>query len=222
MAERAAWFQNFEEGFSAVGASLGFTVGEIGALQDDNNCFQGIASGSVTLRAYSSAVRSYRKTVTEGNPGEPTPAFPASPVIVPAELAPTGIFYRLDNLVGRIRLAPNYTPEIGSLLGIIPSSPARPPVEDMKPEITVSDATAPYSFTMKATRFGLSAYKVQIQRAGSETWVDNGFAQNSTYTVAVTPATPGQPERLLVRAILMQDSEPVGIPSDPAYVTVNP
>ena len=43
----------------------------------------------------------------------------------------------------------------------------------------------------------------------------------SNITVTVTPTTPGQPERIQVRAILSKNNQDVGIPSDATYVTVN-
>lgn len=220
--DRAAWWTNFAVQFQSLHLSLGFVAADNTVVQDDNDVMQFIAETAVAVEAFTDAVRLYKLTVTQGNIGDPMPNIPAytspgSPTEVPA-----GIFERLDNLVKRIRVSPTYTAEAGALLGIIPASTERPPVNEMKPVVTVSEAISPYSFTMKATRFGLSAYKVQIQRSGSEAWVDNGFAQNNPYTVTVTPTTPGQSERILVRAVLMQDSQPVGIPSDPTYVTVNP
>lgn len=220
--ERAAWFQIFADGFTQVGTTLGFLPADVTQVLNDNEDYQFCASSALTIAAYSKAARQYRLTVTEGNVGDPAPQFPTNPSLNPPNQVPTGIWERLDELVKRIRVAPAYTPEIGALLGIIPASPARPPVSELKPTVTVSEAVDPYSFTMKATRFGLSAYKVQIQRNGSGNWVDNGFAQNNPHTVTISPTTAGQPERVLVRAVLMQNSEPVGIPSDPTYVTVNP
>ena len=63
----------------------------------------------------------YRKIITEGDIGDPTPEFPANPAFALPVVQPTGIFERLNNLVERIRVAPNYTAETGALLGIIPS-----------------------------------------------------------------------------------------------------
>ena len=51
---------------------------------------------------------------------------------------------------------------------------------------------------------------------------DIAFATNNPADVTVIPTTAGQPERILVRAIVLEKNEPVGIPSDPTFVTVNP
>lgn len=219
--ERAAWYQNFITQFNNIGTNLGILPAEVTTLTNDSAVMTALADAAVSLEAYNRAVRQFRIYITEANIGDPDPEFPVAPTISVTG-TPTGMFERLDGIVKRIRVAPAYTPEIGALLGIIPVSPARPPVNELKPVVTIIEAVDPYSFTMKATRFGLSAYKVQVQRSGSSNWVDNGFAQNNPHTVTISPTTAGQPERVLVRAVLMQNSEPVGIPSDPTYVTVNP
>ncbi|MGH9948585.1 MAG: hypothetical protein ACRD6X_15510, partial [Pyrinomonadaceae bacterium] len=65
-------------------------------------------------------------------------------------------------------------------------------------------------------------YQVQIQRSGSASWENTVIATSNPTEITVTPTTPNQPERILVRALLYKGTEPVGIPSDPTYVTVNP
>lgn len=79
-----------------------------------------------------------------------------------------------------------------------------------------------YKFTVDVTRLGMPAYKVEIQRQGGVNWTDAAFATTNPCEVTVTPTTPDQPERIYVRAQLMKNNEPVGIPSDPTYVTINP
>jgi hypothetical protein len=225
LAARAAWFLNFATQFAAVGLSLGFTAPEIAAVQDDNTCFQDLASGQVELDAYKDAVRQYRINVTEGAVGEPTPAFPAGIDVTPAELRPTGIFQRLIELVDRIRAAAAYTDEIGALLGIIPSASGSSFAgggDDLKPVIKVSASFSDFKFTANVTRLGQEAFKIQIQRSGSSAWTDEAFATSNPCEVVITPTTPGQPARILVRAILLNHNQPIGQPSDPAFVTVNP
>ena len=52
--------------------------------------------------------------------------------------------------------------------------------------------------------------------------VNNGVGTANPFVVTVSPTTPGSPERIYVRALLMKKNESVGIPSDPTYVTINP
>lgn len=220
--ERAAWWQNFATQFAFYAITLGFLPAQVTAVTADNEDMQFCASATVEIDAYKDAFRQYRIVLTEGDIGDPTPGFPQNPSLNPPAQVNTGIFERLDDLVKRIRVAPTYTSEIGAALGIIPSSTSRPPDNELKPVIKASESFSLYKFSLNVTRLGMTAFKVQIQRSGSETWTDTAFATNNPADVTVTPTTAGQPERILVRAILLDKNEPVGIPSDPTFVTVNP
>jgi len=220
--DRAAWFQNFVTNFAPIASTLGFSAGEITAIQSDNEDFQSIAVTTVALDTFASAVRAYRISLTEGDIGDPQPKFPTESFAAPPNDRPAGMFERLDSYVKRIRVAPAYTPEIGELLGIVPGTPASIGEGDLKPVIKAGLSNANYQFMVDVTRLGQPAYKVEIQRQGSPVWTDAAFATNNPCLVTVTPTTPNQPERILVRAVLMKDNQPVGIPSDPTYVTINP
>ena len=208
--------------FADNAVALGFTALEATANSADCALVVSLASIAVQLEAYTEAVRQYRIVVTEAAIGDPTPAFPDFPSYSSPSGPATGVFERIDKLVKRIRVAPAYTPEIGALLGIIPSTPSGAPEAELKPVIKASESFNGYKFTVNVTRMGMTAFKVQIQRSGETAWEDVAFATNNPAEVTVTPTTPGQPERILVRAILLDKNEPVGIPSDPTYVTVNP
>lgn len=219
--ERSAWYAIFAAQFSDVALSLGFTAADVTVVDADHALLQSIAAISMELDTYAAAVRQYRIIVTEGDIGDPTPAFPAMPGYVIAAAVPTGLFERLDNLVKRIRVAPNYTNEIGALLGIM-TSPTPSPEPEPKPAIKASESFSVYKFSLNCTRMGYNAFKVQIQRSNSDTWQDAAFATSNPCEITVTPTTAGQPERIMVRAVLLEKNEPIGQPSDPTYVTVNP
>lgn len=223
--ERAAWYENFKKQFvdDGIGATLGFTPAELTSVTNDNAIIQFLASTQTQLDAFADAVRHYRIIITESGIGDPTPAFPANPAFaLPAPAVATGIFERLDDNVKRSRVAPAYTAEAGALLGIIasPNVPIAPGA--LKPVIKVGESVMGYKFTVNVTRLGQEAFKIQIQRKGQNDWTDAAFATNNPVEVTITPTTPGNPERILVRAILLEKNAPVGQPSDPAFITANP
>jgi hypothetical protein len=183
---------------------------------------QFLATADTQLKAYQDAVRQYRILMTEGDVGDPVVAFPSLPTYGTPTGVPRGLFERLDSIVKRARVTPAYTEEIGALLGIIPVTPSRPLPEDLKPAIVASPSLGGYTFDLNVTRMGMTAFKVQIQRSGASTWQDVAYTTGNPAVVTVTPTTPGDPERILVRAWLMDKQTPVGIPSDPTFVTVNP
>ena len=101
-------------------------------------------------RRIKKAIVQYREVITEGDIGDPTPDFPANPAFALPVVQPTGIFERLNNLVERIRVAPNYTPETGALLGIIPTASESIAPADVKPLIQVFAAQTGYEFSVVA------------------------------------------------------------------------
>lgn len=222
MAERVLWFENFAKQFEILAAGLGFSPAEVTSVNNDNDVIQFLGDATVEMKSIDDGMRQYRIGITEGNIGDPTPGFPAMPVMTLPVVVTTGIFERLIELVDRIRVAPTYTSEIGAMLGIISAQPTPPDPNTVKPVIKVSASFANYKFDANVTRMKMDSFKVQIRRMESETWTDSGFGTSSPLEVTIQPTTPGQPERLQVRAILIKKNEPVGQPSDPVYVTVNP
>ena len=82
--ERAAWMQNFATQFAVLGVNpLGFTAPRVAAVGADNEDFQFLAMATVELEAFMTGFRLYRKALTEGNIGEPTPSYPANPSLAP-------------------------------------------------------------------------------------------------------------------------------------------
>jgi hypothetical protein len=133
----------------------------------------------------------------------------------------------LSELVRRIKVAAAYTDEVGAMLGITAPVKRAPTPQgvaeaDMKPTIKVSEAFSNYMFTVRVARMGMDSFKVQVRRMENEAWVDAAFGTASPITIDVAPTEPGKPERIQVRAILLSRNAPVGQPSDPTYVTVNP
>ena len=137
-------------------------------------------------------------------------------------MIPTGIFQRISEARERILAHPTYTDEAGAAFQIIGSSPGPVPESSLKPTITVFDSHSDFTFSADVSRMRQDAFKVQIQRDGESTWADAGFATRNPIEIVVTPVDPAKPERILARAILIKNNQPIGAPSDPVYVTVNP
>lgn len=222
LAERVAWFNQFATQFAILAAGLGFNPAAVAAVNADNAIMQFLLEADLAVKAFEEAVTKYRKAITEGDIGDPTPVFPDVPVIVfPAAVA-TGIFERLDKLVTKIRAADNYTETIGAQLGILPTQGEDISPEERKPTLKLEELFTGYKFNASVgNRDGL-AFKIQICRANSEVWTDAAFGTKNPLEVTVTPTTPGQSERIQVRAWLMDNNKPVGQPSDIQYLTLNP
>jgi hypothetical protein len=221
LAEQAAWWQNFADQFAVVAASLGFLAAVVAAVQDDNSVMQFLPQTRPSAEAYLKALRQYANDIRELGVGQPTPAFPADPSFTLPNVIATGLNQRLIELIDRIYAAPAYTNETGALLGILASEQQAVAESELKPAISVSQSISDFTFSVNVTRLGQPGFKIQIQRSGESTWTDAAFATSNPCVVTVTPTTPAQPERIMVRAILMNHNQPTGLPSDTVAVTIN-
>ena len=218
---RASWFQNFEVQFTLIAASLGFLPADVTAVQNDNEAFQWIADETVKLEAFMESVRLFRKTLSEGDIGDPAPDYPPLPTEVPSIDVPTGIFERLIKLVERIRTAPLYTPEVGGLLGIIPSATDPIAPEAMQPDpklLALPGNVVRINFTRGKTQ----GIDVQMQLDNSGTWEHVGRFYNSPGELVVEQNGQATARSVQIRARYVIDNQPVGQYSDTDNVSTIP
>jgi len=221
--ERAAWYENFNAQAQATGLTFGLVQANLDQIKDDNSVMQFLASAAVTMAAYDDAVRAFRKTITEGEIGDPTPEFPANISLSPPATVPTGLFERLDNYVGVIRKSLNYTPETGAAYGIVPSSTSKPIPDTVKPTIQVFAAQMGYLFSVVVANRGDSdMWEVLVMKKGAANWQSAGSFTGKSGDVTVTPTTAGEPEQVQVRIQLKKNNANYGQLSDVVYVTLNP
>jgi hypothetical protein len=219
--ERAAWFVNFKANIQGVGLTLGMTVGEITSVGEDSDILDFLATTSVAVDAYIDGIRNYRKIISEGGIGDPTPAFPSDVSFSLPTPIDTGLFERLDNLVKRIRVAPAYTDEIGALLGITTNGGGpHIPIGEVPPVITAS--VDPGNIVeVKFTRGASNGVYI-------ETNIDNGgwaFAEKAVKSPAVfdVEANPANtPRGVQIRARFLEGNNPTGDWSDIATVQTIP
>lgn len=212
--ERAAWFENFANQFTAVHLSLGFTAADEAAVSDDNELMQFLAGTELVVRSYRSAVRQYRKIITEGKIGDPTPAFPAGIAPAPPSVRLTGIFERLDNLVRRIRVAPAYTDEIGALLGIIPAQTEPESPEEMQPVSLKARAVPGNIVEVNFARGTSDGVAVEMKVDKEATWSDAGKFFKSPATISIPQNADRLPRAVQLRLRYLIDDKPVGHLSD--------
>ena len=220
--ERAAWFRNFTKNFSVIGPSLGFSTAEIAEVEADNEVVQFLAGAINQNNAYTRALQMLQKTLTQGEIGEPASALPVPPVFTPPPLTAPGIFARLNKTVKRVRFAPNYTDEVGAVLGIIPGKTLRVPTHDHVPKVNVATLPGGYRFAVRVAKLRMDAFEVQIKRNSNGHFEPAAIGTASPLEVALTPLNPGEPEQIYVRVRMIKANKPVGQFSDLVQVTVNP
>ncbi|MBK9152797.1 MAG: hypothetical protein IPM25_00940 [Chloracidobacterium sp.] len=219
--DRAAWFQNFNTQFASLHIALGFTAGDATTVSDDNDMMQFIAEAAVAVDAFSDAMRTFRKQVTEGTAGGPVPTVPGytSPG-TPADVG-AGIYERLDNLVKRIRLSPTYNEEEGALLGIVPVSPSGPVIEDVPPKIKAA-AYPGSQVQVKFIKGDSSGVVIETKLDNSETWNSVGNYSNSPVFLNIPTNPENLPRAVQVRARYLEHNTPVGQYSDIVVLSTLP
>jgi len=207
--DRAAWYNNFTAQLLILATALGLTGDDTDPIVEDNGVMGFLAAAAVTSDAYIDAIRDYRRVITEGDIGDPTPGFPAGITLTLPSVIPTGIFERLDNLVKRIRVAPAFTEETASLLGISTGGGGpHVPVGEVPPELKASVDPG----NIIEVRF----VKTNSDGIWLETNVDDGgwtyvdkFAKSPA--IVNVPDNPGStPRGVQLRARYMDGNSPVG------------
>lgn len=210
--ERAAWFDNFAAVIQVIGASLGLTVAEIAQIVADNAMLQFLATFDVTVSEYTGGVRSFRRVVTEGDIGEPTPVFPADLTpTVPASV-PTGLFERLDGFVRRIRVAPAYTLVIGVQLGIVRRREDLPEAVVLgteQPRITALPQPGNV-VNVKFVRGKSDGMFIETQLDNQLTWNEAGRYLKSPAVLHIPKNADNLPRNVQIRARYLDGNDPVG------------
>ena len=222
LGDRADWYANFNTqlGIGTLGTSLGLSAADMTTIGDDNSVMQFLANSATYFEAYMDGVREYRKTITEGDIGDPAPPFPTfvSPGTVTA--VPTGIFERLDQYVKRIRAAPAYTPETGALLQIIPQKGDDLIESELKPAIKPS-AMPGSIIDVQFTRGKTDGLQIETKVDNAAGWTNEGKFLQSPVSLII-PDGNGLPHSVQLRARYVLKDEPVGLNSDTVHVVTTP
>jgi hypothetical protein len=217
------WFSNFALKFDEFAIALGFVAADVTKVQQDDKMVQWLLNAQQAAEANLDAFRQFRDESLYGEKGDPAPVDP--PTTLPAQPAPltTNIIERLVKLVERIQIADTYTDTIGEALGIVTTAGDDISPANVKPTIQLFPAQTGYEAAIVvANRANADMYNIQSRPMNSDVWTTVKSGVGKSVNFQLTPTTPGQPEKFLVRVQLLKKNEPYGQPSDPAYVTVSP
>ena len=219
----APWFVNFALKFAELAAGLGFAAADVTKVQQDSETVQWLLDAQITAEANLDTFRKFREASLYGEKGDVVPVEPSMPLPPLPAVLNYAIVERLIKLVERIQLADNYTEAVGAALGIVAATDGGFSPGDVKPTIQLFPAASNYeAAAVIANRGNSTMFDLQARTMTSDVWktVKSGTGKSVNFTL--TPTTPGQPEKFLVRVQLLRKNEPYGQPSDPAYVTVSP
>lgn len=217
------WFKNWDDKMNGgVGTTLGFGAAELTRIHDDYLMLQYLRDTMVNVEAFDDAVTQFRRIMSRGKVGEPTPAVPGVPTMtLPVTTDPVtpGIWQRNNEDVRRVREAPAYTEETGAALGIIPIQ-QEGPGENVQPELKVTTSPG-YHIKIAGAMRGFDALRVDYQRSGSTSWVLAAYLTKLPGEALIAPQTPGQPEQGRVRGVYIKASQEFGQFSPEYPVTIS-
>lgn len=219
----APWFSNFTLKFDEFAVGLGFVAADVVTVQNDNAVVQWLLDAQQAAEANLDSFRKFRDETLYGEKGDPTPVDPSSTLPAQPAALTTNIIERLIKLVERIQLSDTYTEAVGVALGIVVPPDGNVSSENVKPTIQVFPAQNNYeAAAVVANRGNSDMFNIQSRTMSSDAWTTIKSGTGKSVNFTLTPTTPGQPEKFLVRVQLLRKNEPYGQPSDPAYVTVAP
>ena len=207
---RADWYNNFAIQFETVAVLLGFTLSDITNVENDNLLMQFLVDANDQMNAVIDAARQFRTVMTEGVTGSPLPNWPTQfPGAPPLPLVPVGLFERLDSLVKRIRVSPAYSPEIGALLGIVPSKAPETDPTEMQPDPKLS--VEPGNVVIvEFTRGKSDGIELQMMLDNSGNWENAGKYPKSPVTINVPQSVQALPRAVQIRARFLIGNNAVG------------
>jgi hypothetical protein len=222
--ELVVWFKTFAPAFSAHATTLGFTAAEVTAVQNDAAMFEYLVSELLPVtRGLVQSRTAYKDLIKNGPIGSTGGEIPtAQPLGTPPATVAPGIVPRLQQLIRRIKAAPNYTEAIGQSLDIV-NGGGNAPEDDASAKPSAKAIALPNSeVRIEFNKRGYDGVLIESRRAGELQWVLLGYDSYSPYIDSRPPLTPGMAEVREYRVRYVRRDEGVGEWSDIISVSTMP
>jgi hypothetical protein len=155
-----------------------------------------------------------------GTKGEPAPAAPVFQTFDLPAGASVGIFEEFRELREDIVGADNYTEGIGEDLMIVGDEGEDLNLDEIVANIKPQALQNTKKVRITGSMQGFKGMQAQYQAKGSDA-VQNFYLTNLPADITIATATAGQPENGVVRAVMIDDNEPVGQWSPDYPVTIS-
>jgi hypothetical protein len=222
--ELVVWLKNFAPAFATQATTLGFTAAEVTAVQNDATMFEYLVSEVLPAsRALVQSRTAYKDLIKNGPVGATGGEIPVAPSLgtLPTTVAP-GIVPRLQQLIRRIKAAPNYTEAIGQSLDIIDSS-GNAPEDDASAKPSPKAVALPNSeVRIEFNKKSYDGVLIESRRAGELDWALLGYDAYSPYTDSRPPVAPGTAEVREYRVRYVKRDEAIGEWSDILSASTTP
>lgn len=209
--EFAEWLENFNTKLPAFAAKYNISAAELGQLVRDLAWTQYWVQAKLQTEMQKKQINDYFDTITK-EPNEPQPAEPtlSLPPSTP-DPVPPGMRKRVRDIAAKIKgQKAIYNQADGEVLGIVGAAASRP--ENPRPTFELATLT---NFSLQADykKAGFKSIRFEYQHKGGA-WQLAMIFTNSPGVFQVTPTVAGTAEQIFVRAIYLENNQPVGEYSD--------
>jgi len=212
--------QNFDAKIDSYAVPLELTPAEVTEAHAMCEAILGAINSADQCRSTNLAMTQWRDDVLYGEPfGTPAPAAPVFPVIG-AVTYDRGVITQFVNLRDQIVSSAGYTTAIGEDLGLIGPEVLKPAPSSITPELKAETSTG-YWVNVKGSMQGMDALRVEYSRDGGESFQTVAVLTTTPAGFQITPETPNQPEKGVIRAIYLKRNEEIGNFSANYPVTVS-
>lgn len=207
--ERAAWHANWNAQLPNFTAKYNIAADKMTQAAADNDWIQYWVAARHTADAIGEQLTKFFNTIATGDEADEPPkainfALPPDP---PAQVAP-GIKARTQEIANHIKGNMAYAEADGELLGIVGDKQEPQTAEFLTADFTLR-TLANYNLEATFSRNGKDAARFEIRHKGGN-WQLATILTSSPGTFDVAPAAPGAAEQIEVRAILVENNQPVG------------
>ena len=212
--------QNFDSKIDSYAVALALTPAQVTEAHDICAAIIGAINSAEQCKSTMVAMTQWRDDVLHGEPfGTPAPAAPVFPV-VGAVTYDRGVITQLVNLRDQIVNSAGYTTAIGEDLGLVGPEILKPAPGSITPELKAETSTG-YWVNVKGSMQGMDALRVEYSRDGGESFQTVAVLTTTPAGFQITPETPNQPEKGVIRAIYLKRNEEIGNFSANYPVTVS-
>lgn len=222
--ELAVWLKNFAPIFGTHAATLGFTAAEVTDVQNDAAMLDYLVNDLLPAsRGLVQSRTAYKELIKNGPIGSTGGEIPVAPPLKtpPATVAP-GIIPRLQQLIRRIKAAPNYTEAIGQSLDIIDGAGNAPDDETSAKPSPKATAMPDSEVRIEFNKGNFDGVLIEGRRQGEIEWTKLGVDNFSPYTDSRPPLAPGKAEVREYRVRYLRRDEAIGEWSDIISVSTTP
>ena len=211
--------QNWVVNFPTYMVTLGLTQDDIDRVTAYAANFEYMLSFSNRLKDNRNAYTEFKRDMMYGDPSK-TPDAPSFESVTLPEAGNGGLLPWCRQTVRRIKASPNYTAQIGEVLGLITFGPGEEDLADFVPSLKPKAglaSTVSASFVKK----GFDGAQLYWRVAGEETWQGGERFMRSPAVINVS-SEDGKPVKIELRARMIKGDTPVTNYSPSYYVVTNP